>query len=344
MVSPPVERVRLGDRAVGGNEAVYFIAEAGYNHLGSLEVAIELIDQAKQVGADAIKFQTFRAEDLVLSSAEQFPRLKHAELGEREFTRLAEHAEKVGITFLSTPFDEEAVELLDSLGVQAFKVASMDLDNLPLLRTIARKGKPVILSTGMGTLAEIRTAVDAIQAEGNGQIILLHCVSEYPADEGTANLRAIETLREAFGRPVGYSDHTLGRLAAVIAAVLGASVIEKHFTTDRSRAGADNEISMGPEEFTELIRDVQAARRAMGSGEKLPTASEQEGRRNYRRGLYARMAIPRGTRIMRTMVKCVRPANTLGPGALDLILGRVARVDIAAESPLSWELLEEATG
>lgn len=334
-----MQRVLIGGREVGAGAPCYVIAEVGYNHLGNLETGRELVRQAKRANADAVKFQTFRADGLALKRTEHFRLCKEAEFWRTEFADLARCAADAGIAFLSTPFDAACVDLLDELGVPAFKVASMDLDNLPLLHYIAGKRKPMIVSTGMGTLGEIETALAAIRAAGNDQVVLLHCVSDYPLREEDANLRLIQTLAGLFDVPVGYSDHTTGIVVPLAATVLGACALEKHFTLDRSVPGGDNSISAEPDELADLVAHIRIVERALGSGQKILGPSEQEGRRRFRRGLYARVPIPRGTRIEADMLKSVRPAAGLTPVELPLVLGRQARTDIPEEAPITWEVV-----
>ena len=244
--------ITIDSRRIGGGEPCFVIAEAGVNHNGDLELALKLIDVAAAAGADAVKFQTFSADRLASASAPKAPyqqatteakesqhaMLKRLELKPQAYARLMEHCRERGIMFLSSPFDEAAADLLDALGVAAFKVPSGEIVNLPFLEHVARKGRPIILSTGMSDLAEVKTAVDTIRAAGEDQIVLLHCVSDYPADPSEANLRAMATMAAACQCPVGFSDHSEGRAVAVAAIALGACVIERHFTLDRDLPGA----------------------------------------------------------------------------------------------------------
>jgi N-acetylneuraminate synthase/N,N'-diacetyllegionaminate synthase len=249
------------------------------------------------------------------------------------------------VLFLSTPFDEERLDLLDRLGVAAMKVASGDLTHLPLLEAIGRKGRPVFLSTGLGTLGEVERAVGAIgsaarwSAGGACPIVLLHCVSSYPSRLSDANIRAMVTLRTAFGLPVGYSDHSPGHVVTLGAVALGACVVEKHLTLGRDRAGPDHSFALEPVEFDRMVSDIRQLEEALGEGAKRPVDAEMPERIWARRGIYAREAIPRGTRIERRQLKFVRPCVGLDPGVLEAIEGREAAVDIPAERPLQWELI-----
>ena len=263
-------KLKIGDKLIGEEEPCFIIAEAGVNHNGSVELAKKLIDAAKDAGADAVKFQTFKAESVVVKDAQkaeyqkettgegsQYEMIKKLELTEEDFRELADYAKEKDIMFLSSPFDKESVDLLNELDVPAFKVGSGEITNLPLLRYIAKKEKPIILSTGMSTLGEIEEALDVIRSEGVEDIILLHCVSNYPARIEDVNLRALGTLKQAFKLPVGFSDHTLGITAPIAAVALGACVIEKHFTLDRNLPGPDHKASLEPEELKEMAKAIR---------------------------------------------------------------------------------------
>jgi len=263
-------KTKIGDKLIGEEEPCFIIAEAGVNHNGSIELAKKLIDAAKDAGADAVKFQTFKTENVVVKDAQkaeyqkettgegsQYEMIKKLELTEEDFRELADYAKEKDIMFLSSPFDKESVDLLNELDVPAFKVGSGEITNLPLLRYIAKKEKPIILSTGMSTLGEIEEALDVIRSEGVEDIILLHCVSNYPARIEDVNLRALGTLKQAFKLPVGFSDHTLGITAPIAAVALGACVIEKHFTLDRNLPGPDHKASLEPEELKEMAKAIR---------------------------------------------------------------------------------------
>ena len=255
--------IEIAGRKIGPGQPCFIIAEAGVNHNGNLELALKLVDAAAAAGADAVKFQTFKADRLVTKDAPkagyqiratgdagtQYEMLKHLELTEEDHRALIAHCERRGVLFLSTPFDEESCDFLESLGLPAFKLPSGELTNLPFLAHVAGKGKPVILSTGMATLQEVDAAVETFARSGNNRLVLLQCVSEYPADPAEANLRAMASMRSLFGFPVGFSDHTPGMAAAITAAALGACVVEKHFTLDRELPGPDHRASLEPEEL-----------------------------------------------------------------------------------------------
>jgi N-acetylneuraminate synthase/N,N'-diacetyllegionaminate synthase len=327
-----------------GNKT-FIIAEAGVNHNGNISLAKKLIDVAKDVGVDAVKFQTFNAEEVVTKDPEktecleettgkgsQYKMLKRLELTEGGFKELAVYAKKVGILFLSSPFDKESADLLDKLDVPAFKVASGEISNSPLLKHIAKKGKPIILSTGMATLGEVEEALNVIKREGVEDVILLHCVSNYPAKIEEVNLRAMETLKQAFQTPVGLSDHTLGITASIAAVALGACVIEKHFTLDRSLPGPDHKVSLEPSELREMVRAIKEVEKALGDGIKKPTKEEEEIKKVARRSVVAKGDIPKGTTITEDMLDVKRPGTGIEPKYMGMIIGRKAKENIKMDA------------
>lgn len=345
--------VHLGERLVGAGEPVLVIAEAGVNHNGERDLALRLVDAAAAAGVDAVKFQTFKAERLVVDDApkaayqerttgtaeSQLQMLRRLELSEALHHEVLGHCRDRGIAFLSSPFDELAADLLEAIGVSAFKTPSGELTNLPLLQHIAAKGMPMLVSTGMATLGEVETAVRAIEAAGDPQVVLLHCLSNYPADPAETNLRAMATMRAAFGLEVGYSDHTSGLEVAFAAVALGAVVIEKHFTLDRSLPGPDHQASLEPAELEALIRGIRTIEHALGDGHKRPQPSELDTARVARKSLVASVAIPAGTVLSHDMVAVRRPGTGLPPAMLEQIAGRRSRVDIAAGTIISLEML-----
>ena len=341
--------VHIQGRAVGSGHPCFVIAEAGVNHNGSPERARELVDAA----ADAVKFQTFRAERLVTRTSpkaayqvratgeeeSQFEMLKRLELDEAAHRDLIEQCRIRGILFLSTPFDEDSCDFLDSLGLPAFKLASGELTNVALLRHVAKKRKPLILSTGMASLEEVAKAVDAVRSDGNDDVLLLHCVSNYPAASSDVNLKAMATLREAFGAPVGFSDHTDGDAVALAAIAMGACVLEKHFTLDRNLAGPDHQASIEPAALTEMVRRIRAVEAALGHGRKEPAPSEAPIARIARRSLVAACDIPAGVVLKREMVAVRRPGTGLAPEHLETLLGRTVMMDIPEGAVLKNAML-----
>ena len=330
-------RFTLGERAVGPGAPCLVIAEIGSNHDGSLERALALVDAAVDAGADAVKFQSFRAATLVArrwpaagggwKPTEAYPVLERLELPVEWHALLRDRARARGALFLSTAFDEERASFLAALGVPAMKVASGDLTHLPLLRAIGGFGRPILLSTGLATPEEIDAALAAIE-EGAGApgrrppIVLLHCVSLYPLRPGDANLRAVPALAARFGCPVGWSDHSPGHTLALGAVALGAVVVEKHFTDDRRRPGPDHGFAMEPAEFRAMVGAIRELEAALGDGEKRPRPDEEAERRWARRSLHAARALPAGTVLGVRDLKVVRPALGLPPAALPSVLGR----------------------
>ncbi len=250
---------------------------------------------------------------------------------------LKDYARDKGIVFLSTAFDEEAVDELDTLDMPAYKVASFELVHLPLLKHIARKGKPVILSTAMANLGEIEEAIEAVVEEGNNQIILLHCGAGYPLRAEDVNLAAMETLKQAFPYPVGYSDHTMGLAVPFAAVARGANVIEKHFTISRNLPGPDHAFALEPHELKAMVQGIREIEKAIGSPRKVVLDSELIHHKRGRRSLFARVDIPKGTIIAEDMLAILRPGIGLKPKYLDVVIGRKAQVDIKAEEPITWD-------
>jgi pseudaminic acid synthase len=344
--------VHIGDREVGGGAPVYVIAEAGSNHDRKLDQAKRLIDVAAEAGADAVKFQTFAADRIVAETPTRAKYLdsilppdktmsdlfRELELPREWHADLFDHATAAGLDFLSTPFDFEAVDLLDGLGVKAFKVASYELWHLPLIREIASRGKPIICSTGMADMADVQDAVDTVAATGNEQLILLHCVVNYPPPFSDLNLRAIETLRAAFHVPVGYSDHSPGWTAPVVATALGAAVIEKHFTLDRSLPGPDHRFALEPEELRSMVQAIRDTEAALGDGVKRMAANESDLYRTARRSLFAARDIAEGSPLTEADIAVLRPGTGIEVRELPNVVGRTARRAIARHEPLSWEM------
>jgi len=329
-------------------DSCYVIAEIGVNHNGSFALACQMIDAAAQAQADAVKFQTFRAEDLVTTHAakaayqrantnnddSQFAMLKALELSEDEYARLYAYCQTRGIAFLSTPFSEDAVDLLARIGVDAYKVSSGDLTHLGLLTHMARQGKPIILSSGMGTIGEVEEAIAAIHAGGGHDISLLHCVSNYPAAPEDCNLAAMDTMAQAFCVPVGWSDHTLGSAISWAAVARGAKIIEKHITLDQSLPGPDHKASMEPAEFTEFVAGIRRIEAAIGTGRKGPTEAEKQTALVGRRSITTVRALAKGTVLTQGDIKIVRPGTGLAPRHLPLVLGCVLTRDVPADTPL----------
>jgi N-acetylneuraminate synthase/N,N'-diacetyllegionaminate synthase len=326
--------ITIAGRAIGPNHQPFVIAEIGVNHNGDPALARQLLDAAIDAGADAVKLQAFEAGLLATAGAEragyqraagdssQLEMLRALELPVAAWADLAAHARERGIIFLATPFDEPSVELLSSIDVPAFKVGSGDLTNALLLRAVGRHRLPVILSTGMGTMDDVAAGVAELQRAGADQVALLHCASVYPAQVEDVNLRAMDSLRDRFGDPVGFSDHTTGAVAAVAAVARGAAIIEKHLTLDRSMTGPDHAASMEPDAFGSLVEAIHAAWTALGDGVKAPRAAELEIMRVARRSLVTRHALPRGHVIAHDDLAAKRPGTGISPMEVDRVVGR----------------------
>lgn len=333
------KKVKVGSRLVGDGEPVFIVAEAGVNHNGDIGLAKKLVDAAKDAGADAVKFQAFKAEDIVVNIEPRYEMLKKLELPKDDFKELADYARKRDIVFLASPFGKESVDLLDEIGVPAFKVASGEITNFPLLKYMTKKGKPIILSTGMATLGEIEEALRLIRNQGIPDVVLLHCVTSYPAKVEDANLRAIQTLKRAFKLPVGFSDHTLGITMPVVAVALGAVMIEKHFTLDRSLPGPDHRASLEPHELKEMVNSIRNVERAIGDGIKRPTKDEEKIKKVSRRSIVAKVDIPKGTVITEDMLDTKRPGTGIVPKDMNMIVGRRARKNIPRNKIISWKMI-----
>jgi len=344
-----MKAIQVGGKHIGDGQPCFVIAEAGVNHNGNLGLAKRLVEAAAEVGADAVKFQTFHADQLISAGApkaeyqktttgaaeQQLEMVRRLEMPEEMTREVARHAAGCGIIFLSTAFDEASVALLDDLGVPAFKVGSGDVTDLPLLEFIGRKRKPVILSTGMSYLSEVESAVETLLASGCTQIALLQCVSAYPADPRAANLRALRTLRDHFDVPVGFSDHFLGNELAVAAVALGASIVEKHITLDVNLPGPDHRVSLTPQRFRELVQVIRTVESARGDGVKQPAASEQNVRDVARRSVVAARAIAQGETITREMLVFKRPGTGISPAEWKKVAGRRAAHAIDADTVIT---------
>ncbi len=338
--------VKIGNKLIGEEEPCFIIAEAGSNHNGSLEQAKELIDVAVAAKADAVKFQIYKAESLYSKYTPEFSYLKGQNVYElikdmetpRAWLKeLASYCEAKNIIFLATPFDFEAVDLLDKY-VPAFKIASFEIVDLELLKSAAEKGMPMIISTGMANLGEIEEAISAIKSVGNEDIVLLHCNSLYPTPAEVVDLKAMATMKTAFKVPVGFSDHTLGIHMPIAAVAMGACAIEKHFTLSREMKGPDHSFAIEPDELKEMVRCIREIEKAKGTGIK--KKSELEGEEIYakaRRSIHAKVDIPKETTITRDMLIIKRPGYGIKPKFIDIIVGRVAKRDIREDEWITWD-------
>lgn len=349
-----LETVHIGSNRIGATEPVWIVAEAGVNHNGDLTLALELVHAAKECGADCVKFQTFRSDRIVTTrspkaayqlettnaSESQYDMLKKLELDETAFGRIAEECERAGITFLSTPYSVQDVDLLECIHAPAYKIASALAVEPLLLERVARTAKPVLLSTGMCTIEEVRGAVQTLKSSSCGELIIFQCTTDYPSKLEEANLRVIPALRDEFRVPVGYSDHTVGLLATTAAVALGACAIERHFTLDRNMPGPDHLASSDPEEMSLLVESVRSVETALGSQMKAPTARETENKVNMRRGIVAARQLRKGSRLVVDDLAFKRPLRSIPPESYDEVVGRRLKRDLEPDQPISWNDLE----
>lgn len=319
---------------------VYIIAEAGVNHNGSFDLACRLVDAAKAAGADCIKFQTFRSQNLVSRNAgkadyqkdttgdgSQADMLSKLELSYDAFSRLKQYCEEIGITFLSTPFDLESAAFLDELGAPFWKIPSGEVTNLPYLEALAKTGRPVVMSTGMCEMGEIEAALRVLRENGTTDIRLLHCNTEYPTPFADVNLRAMETMRRAFGVEVGYSDHTKGIEVPIAAVALGATIIEKHFTLDRNMEGPDHKASLEPDELAAMVSAIRNIEQALGNGVKTASPSERKNIAVVRKSIVAKRAIKQGEVFSDENLTAKRPGTGISPMRWFEVIGQVAAKD-----------------
>ena len=344
--------IEIAGRKIGADYPPYLICELSGNHNGSLERCLAMVDAAADTGCDAIKIQTYTADTITLDVDR--PEFKiHGglwdgrtlyELYEEAHTpfewhaAIFERARQRGVTIFSSPFDETAVDLLDSLGAPAFKIASFEAVDLPLIRYAAAKGKPLIISTGMANLQEMQMALDTALQAGAAGVLLLHCVSSYPATFADANVRTVPDMAARFGCPIGLSDHTPGTAASVAAVSLGACAVEKHFTLARADGGPDAAFSLEPAEFKALVEDTKNAWASLGAAHYDVLGSEQ-GSLLFRRSLYVNADVKAGEPLTRANIRSVRPGNGLPPGEMDKVLGRPATRDLARGEPLDWSMV-----
>ena len=325
--------------------SVLIIAEAGVNHNGNLDLALKMVDEAKRAGADIVKFQTAIPEKVISKYADkaeyqkkttgneesQLEMCKRIHLKLSDYDIIKKYCEEVGIEFLSTPFDLESIDYLEKLGMRLWKIPSGEITNLPYLIKIAKTGKPVIMSTGMAELNEVEEAVNVLKENGAGEITLLHCTTEYPAPFESVNLRAMNTLREKFETEVGYSDHTVGFEAAVAAVVLGATVIEKHFTLNHNMEGPDHKASLEPEEFEVMVNNIRLIEKALGDGVKQPAEAEKKNIAIARKSIVAAKDIKKGEIFTEDNITVKRPGSGISPMKWFEVLGTEAVRDFGED-------------
>lgn len=331
------------------------IAEAGVNHNGDVELAKKMIEKAKWAGADYVKFQTFQPEKLVSryagkadyqrettgSQESQLDMLKRLALNEQDFQGLMDYCRKLGIGFLSTPFDLDSIEFLEQLEMDFWKLPSGEVTNLPYLERIGRTGKPIVMSTGMCTLKEVGQALEVLNRSGAGPVTLLHCNTQYPTPMEDVNLKGMLTLKQRFSLSVGYSDHTLGIEVPIGAAALGAQILEKHFTLDKKMEGPDHRASLEPEELKAMISAVRNIERALGDGIKKPTSSEKGNRAVARKSIVAKRSIQKGEIFTEENVTVKRPGSGISPMRWYEVLGKQAERDFITDELITAAGLQE---
>lgn len=336
-----------------GEDHVFIIAEAGVNHNGDINIAKKLIDAACEAGADAVKFQTFKAENLATPNApkaeyqkqttgsgNQFEMLRKLELSFEEHIDLKKYCDKKGIIFLSTPFDFESVDLLEKVGVQYYKISSGDLTNIPLLKYVAKLQKPMIVSTGMANLGEVEIAVKAIKEYMNKNLYLLHCTSNYPTMYEDVNLNAMVTLKNAFKVPVGYSDHTVGIEVPIAAAAIGAKIIEKHFTLDRHMEGPDHRASLEPDELERMVKGIRNVERAFGDGIKRCNKSEENTKKIARKSIVVKTNLKKGQKLSFNDITFKRPEIGIKPVYANVIVGKKLTRNLDKDELITFDSIE----
>ncbi len=342
--------MEINGRIIGDGHPAYIIAEMSANHAGSLERALELIHVAKDAGADCVKIQTYTADTMTIDCHNEYFQIEKGTwegenlygLYQKAYTpwewqeQLRDEAAKVGIDFLSTPFDPRSVDFLEDLGVHFYKIASFELVDIPLLEYVAAKNKPIIMSTGMGTLEEIQEETDAIYSTGNRQLALMKCSSAYPAKPEEMNLRTMQDLKERFGVPVGLSDHSMGAFSAATAVAMGANLIEKHFCISRAVKNPDSSFSMEPQEFREMVEQVREVEKAMGSVQ-YGVSRQEESNACFRRSLFVVEDIAAGEVLTPEKIRSIRPAYGLKPKHYQEVLGRTAKRALRRGTPLSFD-------
>ena len=348
-------QIEIAGRKIGDGHPVFIIAEAGVNHNGDIKLAKQLVREAKECGADCVKFQTFKADRVVIENApkakyqlkttnpgeSQIEMLKKLEMPEEAYKEIIKCCQENEIIFLSTPYNIEDVEFLNDLGVPAFKLASISVAEPWFAAYTAKKGKPIVLSTGMATIGEVDETVCAIRVTGNKQLILLQCTTNYPSRHEDANLLAMQTMQKAFGLQIGYSDHTQDDTACIMSVALGAKVIEKHFTLDKTLPGPDQSSSYEPKKFAELVRRIRNAETVLGSERKEPCEIEKENAVGMRRSIVTKANISKGAVISTEMLTFKRPAAGLAPKFLHEIVGCKARRNIPVNTLIQWSDIGE---
>lgn len=346
-------RLNFLERSIGDEHPCYIIAEMSANHAGDFQRAVEIVRAAKEAGADCIKVQTYTPDTMTIDCDNPYFQITEGTWkGENLYSlygkaytpwewqaRLKDEAERLGLHFLSTPFDATAVDFLEDIGVGFYKIASFEITDIPLLRYTASKGKPIILSTGMSSLGEIESALKVIRSVGNTQVALLKCSSAYPAVPEDMNLSSIPVMKQLFGTVIGLSDHSMGSIGAVTAVALGAKIIEKHFCISREIENPDASFSMEAHEFKQMVEDIRAAEKALGQVQFGVTKTEKDSV-VFRRSIFAVKDIAVGDSLTSENIRIMRPGYGMAPGHYDELIGRVARREIRRGTPLDWSLIE----
>ncbi|PUU87595.1 pseudaminic acid synthase [Halanaerobium sp.] len=344
---------KINDRIIGDDDPAYIIAEMSANHAGSKKRALQIIRAAKEAGADCVKVQTYTPETMTFNSDKKWFQIDKGtwegenlyNLYQKAYTPwewqedLKKEAEKSGIDFFSTPYEKTAVDFLEDLGVEFYKVASFSITNLPFLKYLAKKNKPIIMSTGMATLGEIEEAVNVIKENSNENLALLNCSSAYPSVPNDMNLKKIKHLHDTFNLPVGLSDHSLGSVAAIASIAMGGKIIEKHFCLSRDIENPDSSFSMEPAEFKKMVADIRATERAIGNIDYSISEKEQESRR-FRRSIFAVEDIKAGEKLTEDNIRIIRPGYGLKPKKWEKVLNKKALKDIEKGTPLNWDLIK----
>lgn len=347
--------MRIGNREIGNQAPTYIIAEMSANHAGSIENAKKIIHAAKEAGADCVKIQTYTADTITIDCDKPYFHIGEGtwngenlyQLYQKAYTpwewqaELKKEAESIGLDFFSTPFDRTSVDFLEEIGVGFYKIASFEIVDIPLIKYVASKGKPIIMSTGMSTIGEVEDAVNAVRSQGNDQLALLRCASAYPAITDEMNLMTMRNMAEVFHVPVGLSDHSMGSVGAVAAVALGANIIEKHFCLDRAIENPDSSFSMNPEEFAKMVQDVRQAEKAIGRVSYGATEQEKSNV-TFRRSIFCVKDIKKGEKLTEENVRVIRPGHGMKPKFYEEILGQVALTDIERGTPMSWGLIGDA--
>ena len=348
---------KIQNKMVGDGHPLFFIAEAGVNHNGSIDMGKQLINIAVEAGADAVKFQTFKTENIIIKNAPKstyhiettggdkeqswFDLLKTQEMSKRMHVELIEYCNKKDIIFLSTPYDEESADLLEDLNVPAFKIASTDTSNISLLNYIAKKGRPMILSSAMATMEEVELSVSTVRAEGLNEIAMLQCTGNYPAKLADTNLRVIETYQKQLKCIVGYSDHTPDLINPVAATAMGAKIYEKHFTIDRSLPGPDHRMALELDELKQTIKAIRDTELALGNSIKQVLESEKENRDKLRKSIVSKLDIKKDDIITMDMISFKRPGHGIQPVDLNSVIGKKALTDIPDGTVLLFEMIDD---